>query len=599
MEKNTGIREMLRQAYNEVCTYCDLQITEDDRNIYGVIKKALSDFVKQCREPAIWCFGRHTKMLMEDFIFELKGIRYIIDNGMECETRGGYEIIHESEITEKCIDGVIISSRIAREQIKNILKKDFKDIHYLDLYDELEKAGIYIEREYYRARHPEEKYCYINELQRRLNEQIGDHARRDTFKQVIRFYIEIKDFHSAVLYAKKLADFHDGIWETGLVECLEQIYRMQIEALKEIDKDHVLMLCIDGLRRQDVCNGKMEKLHNFLTTKTHFFSNAYSLSTSTYESLLPAYSENTDLRTKYYELNRVKGNQCRFIQEAKMQKRQIFFYTDGTDYVSDDAISVTGYPQTVTEKIWCFLLDALAGNKGLFYIHAEFESHFPYPNPYTKEKITIKNWNIMYDYLEREGGCIQHDYCKQQADALKYLDDVLFPLIEKLPCRMILYADHGNILIGKETKLEDVESTKYTFHEDLIQVPLAVKAPEVEIGIDHALISILELNNVIIGLLNQQRITYQNKKEIKVMRSELYNPDFRYLYIKTGNEQCLLAFEVFIFEEGYKLAVYSNGITELYDKDTDCQLDDINTKALLLRQIADQITVCDSRCLKN
>ncbi len=164
---------------------------------------------------------------------------------------------------------------------------------------------------------------------------------------------------------------------------------------------------------------------------------------------------------------------------------------------------------------------------------------------------------------------------------------------------MILYADHGNILIGKETKLEDVESTKYTFHEDLIQVPLAVKAPEVEIGIDHALISILELNNVIIGLLNQQRITYQNKKEIKVMRSELYNPDFRYLYIKTGNEQCLLAFEVFIFEEGYKLAVYSNGITELYDKDTDCQLDDINTKALLLRQIADQITVCDSRCLKN
>ncbi len=123
MEKNTGIREMLRQAYNEVCTYCDLQITEDDRNIYGVIKKALSDFVKQYREPAIWCFGRHTKMLMEDFIFELKGIRYIIDNGMECETRGGYEIIHESEITEKCIYGVIISSIISLEQIKNIFKK--------------------------------------------------------------------------------------------------------------------------------------------------------------------------------------------------------------------------------------------------------------------------------------------------------------------------------------------------------------------------------------------------------------------------------------------------------------------------------------------
>lgn len=63
MKENTATREIMRQKYDELCQYCNLHITQDDSNIYGVIKRALSNFTKQCREPAIWCFGRHTKML--------------------------------------------------------------------------------------------------------------------------------------------------------------------------------------------------------------------------------------------------------------------------------------------------------------------------------------------------------------------------------------------------------------------------------------------------------------------------------------------------------------------------------------------------------
>ena len=160
----------------------------------------------------------------------------------------------------------------------------------------------------------------------------------------------------------------------------------------------------------------------------------------------------------------------------------------------DDAVHVTSYSQTAAEKLWDFLLDAVDEQNGLFYIHILYESHFAYPNPYTMEKIVGEGTSILFDYLEKNGGGLQADYEMQQKDALRYLDDTAAPLIERLRCGVVLYADHGNIVFGRETKLRDIEITKYTFHEDLIQVPLAVGYPGIAARTDSRLISIMELN---------------------------------------------------------------------------------------------------------
>lgn len=84
----------------------------------------------------------------------------------------------------------------------------------------------------------------------------------------------------------------------------------------------------------------------------------------------------------------------------------------------------------------------------------------------------------------------------------------------------------------------------------------------------------------------------EKKSFIKILRSEIYNPDFRYLYKKVHYERGLEAFEVFVFEDGYKLAVYADGGVELYWAETDREFRDMEIQTKLLGQVRDYITVC-------
>lgn len=586
------MKELLEKEYKALCKHCSLDCSIDGTKLNMILKKMICRFVEQCDRPAIWCYGKHTKMLMSDFMFELKKVRYIIDNGIAGGENSGFEIIKESKIADMQIDGVIISSRIYKDEIVDRLKANFSGIKYLDIYEEFEREGIHLDRDYYDREHPYSKYRRLNQYQRDLADFKDSQSRQTVLKKIIKSYIEIKDFKSAIRYTEKLIWESGNEWEKQLLERLKEIYELQLEATEIIHENNVVMLCIDGLRRKEVTKQTMKNLSAYIRDRMHYFDNAYSVSTSTYESLIPTYSENDDLRTRYFEENQIPGDKCRFIQEAKKQRRKIFFYTDGTEYIVDDEIHITSYSQTATEKLWDFLLDAVDEQNGLFYVHILYESHFAYPNPYTMETIVGEGTSILFDYLEKNGGRLQADYEMQQKDALRYLDDTIVPLIERLHCGIVLYADHGNILFGRETELRDIENTKYTFHEDLVQVPLAIGYPGIDVGTDRRLISIMELNKIVNMLMKREKYLLEKKVFIKILRSEIYNPDFRYLYKKIHYERGLEAFEVFIFEDGYKLAVYADGCVELYLVETDREFDDTVIKKRLLDQVRDYITVC-------
>lgn len=584
------MQKFLQKKYEDLKQMCNFDVSESGK-IYSLVKELICSFTERYNNPAIWCYGKHTKMLMSDFIFELKTVHYIIDNGIKNRADSGFEIIDESQILEKKIDGIIISSRKYRDEIVNSLKSNYSNIPYLDIYAELEKNGYHLTKAYYATDHPYSRYSHLNKLQRAFFQEKDE----ETLKKIINGYIEIKDFQSAIKYTEKLSELSDDQWVSELLRQLRDIYKLQLEALQRIDEDNVIMLCVDGLRRKDVSAKYMKNLYTFVKNKTYYYSNAYSVSTSTYESLIPAYSENNDLRTGYYNSNIVPSGHCRFLGEAKKQNRKIIFYTDGIDYVEDDSIQLKIQIQTATEKLWDFMLDAIEERNGLFYIHILHESHYSYPNPYTEDEIITEGTSIMFDYLEHNGGQIRIDYNKQQKDSLRYLDDIVVPLLEQLQCRMILYADHGNILIDKGTELSSIEKTKYTFHEDLIQIPFVVKAPEVGVGTDNVITSLMDLNSIVIALMKKEKIRLRRKKYIKVLRSEIYNPDFKYLYKKAHVEQGLLAFEVFLFQDGYKLAIYSNGKVELYLTKTDTKIFNEEVKSKLWEEIKDEITVCN-RC---
>lgn len=357
-----------------------------------------------------------------------------------------------------------------------------------------------------------------------------------------------------------------------------------------ISEENVLMLCFDGLRNKDISEAEMPVLEAF-SKRFYRYENAYSISTSTFESLVPAYSENADMRTKYYENNSISDKECRFIQKAYEQERAITFITDYTKYVESENIHIIESYQTASEKIWEFLLRTYEENNGLYYLHILFESHYSYPNPYVKTPIIAEGTNILFDYMKRNGGNIRTDYEMQHHAMLKYLDDAIVPILQRVKCRMVIFADHGNILINQQEKLESIEQVFLTYHQDLIRIPLMIKSPEMGAGVEREDISLMELNTIIISLLEKKKFERRYGKLIKLQRSEIYNPDFRYLYAKRGYEQGLLAFEAFILEGKYKLGVFSNGYTELFSTD-DKSVENKALKRQLFDQIKEYITVC-------
>ena len=129
------MKQDLINLYNEISHICGVPIGNESQNKYSIIKHALKEFTGNCQNPAIWCFGEHTKMLMSDFIYELKKVKYIIDEEKKDNNNTGFNIITKEEIKERKIDGIIISSFKYKDDIIKIIKEEYSDIRYLDIYD--------------------------------------------------------------------------------------------------------------------------------------------------------------------------------------------------------------------------------------------------------------------------------------------------------------------------------------------------------------------------------------------------------------------------------------------------------------------------------
>ena len=262
-----------------------------------------------------------------------------------------------------------------------------------------------------------------------------------------------------------------------------------------------------------------------------------------------------------------------------------------TDFVEDPAIRRSNRFQTATEKLWDFVVDAKQSDVGLLYVHILYESHYSFVNPYTSDEVLAEGTAMLFDYLEAKGGSLRVDYMCQHRDAMKYLDDVVTPILEELKCRTVIFADHGNTLLSRDTRIEEVSPQLLTCHEDLIEVPLAVVDKDGARGVDRDLISLMELNNIVISLMDGQNYSNPKREWVKIGRSQIYNPDFHFLYSKMNEEYRLKAFEGFVFASGEKLVIYSDGHKELYSIADDSEMADEQLIEKLYSEIKAEVTV--------
>lgn len=591
-----GVRQALEKRYNDLFTDYNLERPLDGGNISRIIKQSLQAFLRDAKKPAIYCNGGHTKMLMADFIYELKKVKHIVDNYASSEEEKGFILIKDDEIETQGIDAIVLSSYKFRNDLKQSLAINHPGIPVLDIYDEFEKRGVTIRSDYYYSNHPYQHYKSINRLQREIKDNDDKNALNGLYRDLVTKYIHIKDFRTAMIKLKeweniKVLEEKDRNMIERLLSDINALYELQIKTAALLPEDHVFMFCLDGLRRQDLSEQAMPKMDKLLSETGYRYTNAYSFSTSTFESLIPVYSENSDFRTRYYENNHVDIDNCRFASFAEEQNRKFYIYGDAEHYIEGKNICYCESFLTITEKLWQFILDACETETGLFYLHELYESHFTFSNPYTEEPLMSEGTAMLFDFLPVKGGHLRGDYARQHEDALRYLDDVIEPLLSVMKCRMLIYADHGNLILDYDTKLSEVGDTEYTCSEGWTGIPLILRSPEMDVGSDDRLVSLMELNNMVISLLMQSPYRMSDTNHIKMARSELYNPDFRRLYEMIGKTRSLQAFECFLFTDGMKVIIYADGSVEIYN--TEDQPVTNADKKVLIEQIYKELTVCD------
>ena len=198
---------------------------------------------------------------------------------------------------------------------------------------------------------------------------------------------------------------------------------------------------------------------------------------------------------------------------------------------------------------------------------------------------------MLFDFLPQNSGCLRTDYKKQHGDAIRYLDDTLTPFLEVLPCSLVLFADHGNLILEHDTELKDIDEPKLHAGEEWIRIPLAVRVNGLKSHMDNRLISLMKLNDIMLTVMEGKEYEGQEPEYIKIGRSAIYNQQFRELYRMMDSEYNGEAFEGFIFRNGYKLLVFSDGKKKLYSVKGDLLVHDDELTEELFDKVKNEITI--------
>ena len=551
----------INDEYNTFFFFFNIKFVDEEK-IYSFVEQALKDFCKLCDNPAVWCNGVHTKMLMSDFVFEMRKVKYIIDK--EKESDSGYITITPNEIDKTTIDGVIISSYKYKEEIQNEINTNHKGLKYLDLYECLRKNGINIQSEYYQITHPYSKYKRINSLKIKNKNSKDKEEKTRILYELVKEFILIKDFNNALYYAEELSIYDSSFRKMAYdIKRLRDIY---IDTLKDINNENDIIIFYDGSVFDSFEDGSFRKTSHYLKENGVFYNNCYSVSTSTYESLVPALSENFDLRTKYFLSNAVEYS--RFCDEIFRQGRKLFFITDGVEYIKDSRIFYINKFQTITEKLFEFCELCKKERNAVVFIGVLWESHFSFPSPYTTEKIVANGTGSNFDLLYGEKKYLT-DYKLQYIQALNYLDDVLYEFIKHVGCNILFFTDHGNVIPNYIDGVNELIEENFICSEKLIHVPLAMICRGISPKIEEQLCSESDLNEMIISFINKKTWDPPQKHYIKVQRSTIYNPDMKHLFEKLNFSKASMAFEGFVTDDGYKLVLFEDGSRILYKVDDD------------------------------
>lgn len=540
-------------------------------------KKSYGDFdiittIGKCIEEnnkknfAIWGAGEHTENLYKYFSVELKDCMFIIDNNENLNKKKflGFNVVHSKQICNCDIDTIFISSHNGRIDIKNNINKLLPCCKAIDFYEILqEHYDINLGQPFYLQ---EDTYKKIFNLINNYDKSTVISVKEKILKEIIYMYISIADFINAQKFIKKYIynNYYEKNNMKNLLEDLCGLLHVLNKKLKEKLGNNILLFFLDSLRAKDVYDIKspMKYLNNILK-QSQYFTNAFSPSIFTYESVPSIFSGKLPFFNESYKRKVVQESEVRFIQEAIKKDYTIKIYSpDYWKIINGPNIRYGNYSPIMSKNIWNALCDLISDdNKNvIFLLYFLQETHPPHICGYhTVEPVGHNTPFTCNDIVNQS----QEKFNIQYNDCLKYVDNQLefyFDIMGE-DITKILFSDHGQIIENAMDKLENIK-TLAGWHDDRFNIPLILNGSKIKPLKYDNIFSMINFNDLIISLINNSKYDI-NKNYIEVNFSKICNDTIKQKYTKVGYDDYLYGFRV-LRDDKYKLVITGNGKYKVY-----------------------------------
>ncbi len=518
-----------------------------DNNFEYVCKTIHYSIIENCdtyQNIAIWGAGEHTDNLMKYFAVQLKNLKYVIENNVEVAKAkySGYEIIAPDDIINSNIDCIFISSFASRKQITTSIKNINKNIKIIDFYEILKEKNVFLSAPFYMLA---DEYLEIDKLLKHVDNLLMAEHKKDILYKLILQYAKIYDFKNMF----KFIDVLLKIDNKNELEVLQFKFKLE-QLLKEISqklkgqKDHLILLYIDALRYKDIYDLNNMPYLKGIAEKHIDFTNAFSTSITTYESMVSCFSSQMPLENENYKRNFINEEECDFLKEAISKGYNINFYMLGCFKLVDSKhINYKPGGTYCATTLWNFITDlATSESKSISLLYFMQESHPPHIGG--SHKINVKVHNTPFSTGDKVNQT-QEEYSQQYYEALNYLDSQIEFFMEML-CEensVVVFSDHGQIVEKAQCVIKDV-GTLPGWHDERYKIPLIIKDKRFETQQVDELFSLIDFNSLLIGLI-KGKLCINKRNFIEIQFSKMHNKTIRKLFLENGLEDYIDSYKIY------------------------------------------------------
>lgn len=508
----------------------------------------------------------HCAVIINRYILNLSGLKVLIDS--DKDLRGsqflGYPVISPAEIKDYGIEVIIIASNASRKNIGENIRKIAPQCDYIDIYEELEKAGIKINGDFFN-----EQNIYTELYRQRKLYESSDNIveKQEYLRELIAYYLKIRDFYYTEHY---ITEYCERQYEncTKYADMLSEI-KMLCKEVKEKNKGRtgdVAIHTIDSLRAMDVygtgedgefCLNLFKEYRDIAAV----FTEAYSTGPTTFESMIGTIKRKLSFEENIYENNHFMFDigEFEFLDEIHKQGMPVRFYVAKDYLVMNSCEDIDMKEQLhMSEKLWTMACDMAESDRPAFYFaYYPWEVHFPMLCGYMSREPQIKRFTDVG--MEDMSGFIE----QQLADCLTYVDRQFSYYKDFFSDRMttVILADHSQPVYDEINK-----NPYFMFYNDkdkVSHVTFLIADYRLKAGAYDELVSMLDFNSIMKEAVFEHKVVLPKRKVVQYQFYNVQNRQLREAAKQRGLMDYTEGIQCFLSKE-YLYVKTATGVREVY-----------------------------------